>query len=158
MFYLYLYIYIFIFISICFIYIFIFISLFLSTLFIVITFCRQTEDEVKQSLEKPRGFQDVEAIGFQDNRHMKVATFTPQVIFLLLISLRAWSAPGAIVRLEGHCQWKITIPPSGIEPAIFRLLAQCVKQLRHHVTRRKQLVCNVYNVFLILTKCFKLNL
>ena len=48
----------------------------------------------------------------------------PQDIFLVLISVRGWVDPRVIVWLEGLCQWKDPMTPTGIKHATFQLVGE----------------------------------
>jgi hypothetical protein len=93
----------------------------------------------------PWGFWEVEAPIFHDNQHMKVVRlsavctgrlYTPE-IFLVLISVRGWVNPRAIVWPEELCQWKIPVRPSGIKSATLQVVVECVNQLRHCVPQEQ---------------------
>jgi hypothetical protein len=116
--------------------------------------------KVKKSHYKPgqtQGFQEFKAPRFHDNRHMKVvrlSALTLQEIILVLISVRDWVDPRAIVWPEGLCQWKIPMTTSGMEPATFRLVAQCLNQLRHRVPHYYSSYVFKYHVACDLTYCW----
>jgi len=70
------------------------------------------------------------------------AAFYPQEMLLVLISVRGWVDPRAIVRSEGfYVNEKFQVTPAGIEPATFRFVA-------HHCVTTVPHCCNGYPEFL----------
>ena len=96
--------------------------------------------KVKESRDMPGVAQRVPGrLDFHDIRHMKVVRLSashtgrlyPQEIFLVLIFIRGWVDPRAMVRSEGSISLKNPVTPPGIDPGTVRLV---VKRLNHYAT------------------------
>ena len=109
-------------------------------------------------MDKPLGLQDFETLRISGQwayANGKVVSPMHQLPLppkssLVLISVRGWINPRAIVLPEGLSQWKIPITPLVMEPMIFRLVEQCFNRMQHCVLNLSFYESNPYLTYKII--------
>jgi hypothetical protein len=133
--------------------IFLFLHLFYSLVLYILQIIPEISSvlfqNVNLSLYRPFGFQEVEAPRLLDNRHMMVVRLSALGTGRLY---PPGNTPGThfcqrLSRPQGHSVAERIMTPSGIEPAILRLVAQCLNQLHY---RHYPLLYHFNNVSLLL--------
>jgi hypothetical protein len=74
---------------------------------------------------------DIKTISTSELSALRPGCLIPQEILLVLISFRRWVNQYFTVRHEELSQRNTLINPSGIESTTFRIVAQCIKQMRY---------------------------